>query len=108
MPPQFKEFLTSSGDDVINADGDRYYQLISAPFPRIQFEDRNIIQQQVGAEDCAWWAFYNSLAIICTGQLDYMSQFRQLSRKPAGILRCILPEILEVASEHQSYYSHSQ
>ena len=71
-------------------DGRRTHRLPPL-FPNATIVDSITTHQQSEGKDCGWWALYNALMLVCTGNVDFLQQFTFPSREPAYKLRTLFP-----------------
>jgi len=86
----------SDNEDIIDHDRE-----IPAAFPEIKFIEemtmggRQYGRQQMGGSDCAWWAVYNAIMVVCTGGNEFLKQFQGVSPSRASILRELFVHLTE-------------
>jgi hypothetical protein len=98
LPGSFKYLLTKGHTHTFGSDDKRdYTHMIPAAFPQAEFIERKPKQQE-GGSDCGWWAVYNAMMIVLTGNIEFLDKFTQRSREPAYFLRNIFQGMEQDAS----------
>ena len=78
----------------IDESGQTFTHTIAQPlFTGTDFFNHNPLQQD-GGNDCGYWATYNAIMFVCTGNGDFLAQFTSRSRKPASFLRYIFYDLI--------------
>ena len=96
MAKAFETALRKGCKDLFSSGEENYIHDIPAAFPNAIIRDNIEICPQAGGSDCGWWAVYNALMIVFTGDTKYLEQFKSLKsgdRGPALKLRTLLPEL---------------
>lgn len=93
IQPAFINTLRSGLKYTFSSDGVKYTHELPALFPNAEVIDGLTTNQQEGGSDCGWWALYNALMLVLTGNHGFLEQFTKPSREPAYKLRAIFPSL---------------
>ncbi|MBA8667947.1 hypothetical protein H1Q59_08615, partial [Holosporaceae bacterium 'Namur'] len=95
LPKALKHLLTQGTEYTFESEGKEYKHKILPVFSDAKIVDGIECKQQLEGYDCGWWAVYNALMVVFTGNVNYLKQFESPSREPAYALREILPKLEE-------------
>ncbi|WP_039459467.1 hypothetical protein [Candidatus Jidaibacter acanthamoebae] len=95
LPKSLKHLLTQGTEYTFESEGKEHKHRILPVFSDAKIVDGNECNQQLEGYDCGWWAVYNALMVVFTGNVNYLKQFESPSREPAYALREILPKLEE-------------
>lgn len=94
IPTPFREMLVQERSFVFKSEGRTFYHTIGGAFPQAQFFNFTP-KQQLGGSDCGWWAVYNAIMIVFTGNADFLGRFNKRSRDYAYALREVFSNLDE-------------
>lgn len=95
FPQELKHLLTQGIKYTFKAEEEKHTHQIFPVFPTAKIVDGIKCNQQLKSFDCGWWAVYNALMVVFTGNISFIDQFKDASREPAYALRKILPKLEE-------------
>ena len=105
MPRVFETAFREGCKDLFISEKKSYDHDIPPAFPHATIIDNVNIRPQAEGYDCGWWAVYNALMIVFTGDTEYLKQFEDLKegdRSPALKLRTLLPELTKMTIQQNT------
>lgn len=97
LPERLRFLLTSQEglEYTFTSEGAQFTHKIPSIFPDAIVVDNIVTNQQSGGSDCGWWAVYNALMLVFSGNTNYLNQFQRPSREPAYKLRTLFPGLTQ-------------
>jgi len=95
VPNPLLYILKGGGLNIFKTGDATRIQAVKPLFPNIEVRDKLGAKQQKDGWSCGWWAVYNALMIVYTGDTKYLEQFKTPSNTIAYKLRTLLPGLDE-------------
>ncbi|ACE05906.1 hypothetical protein Aasi_0501 [Candidatus Amoebophilus asiaticus 5a2] len=95
IPSPLLYILKGGGLDILKTENTTRIRAIKPIFPNIEVKHKLGAKQQKDGWSCGWWAVYNALMILYTGDIKYVEQFKNPSNEIAYKLRTLLPGLDE-------------